>query len=304
MNAAPALIGYAGAVGFLAPRLMLRGTWSHRSPALAVAAWHALTVSFTLTVALAAYNAATPTEHLHAGFMGFLHSCGLAGEAAAEPYANTADLLALALPLGIVGLVLGAFTYKVARGRRSRTRHRSVLDMVGRRSARLRVTVLEHDLPAAYCLPGLRPRVVVSEGALRLLSPEQLDAVLEHERSHITGRHHLAMAAVEAFATVFRGLPLARHARQQTAVLLEMIADDRALRRQPREVLATAMYEMAAARVPRGAFAIGGPSALVRLQRVLGPQRRPHPAMSVSMGVAAVAAPLLPFLLGCTPPIA
>jgi hypothetical protein len=111
------------------------------------------------------------------------------------------------------------------------------------------------------------------------------------------------MATAEAFAQVFRRLPLARHAREQTAMLLEMSADDRALRRQSREVLATAMYEMAAAKAPQGAFAVGGPAALARLQRVLAPQRRPHPALSLSMAAAAVTVPLIPLLVGCTPSI-
>jgi hypothetical protein len=112
------------------------------------------------------------------------------------------------------------------------------------------------------------------------------------------------MALSEAFARAFRWLPLARHAREQTAVLLEMIADDRALRSHPREVLATALYEMAAsAAAPRGAFSADGPGALLRLQRVLVPGRRPHPALSATMAATTVVIPLLPLLIGCAPSI-
>ncbi|MEU0042779.1 M56 family metallopeptidase [Streptomyces werraensis] len=298
MSAAPVLLGYAAAVGFLAPRLMLRGAWPHRAPALAVAVWHALCVSLTLAVALAAYSLAAPTEHLHADLIGLLHWCGLTN-ASATPDPTTAARLAVALPLSVALLVLGCFGFEVLRGRRARSRHREVLDMVGRRSPGLRATVLEHDLAAAYCLPGFRPRVVVSAGALRLLSAEQLDAVLAHERAHIEGRHHLVLAASEAFARVFGLLPLARHAKVQTAVLLEMIADDQALRRQPREVLAAAMCEMAAGSAPAGAMAVGGPSALIRLRRILAPQQRPHAAVRGSVAAAAVAVPLIPLFMGC-----
>jgi beta-lactamase regulating signal transducer with metallopeptidase domain len=298
VSAALVLLGYAAAVGSLAPRLLLRSAWPHGTPALAVAVWLSLSASFTLAVALAAYYLAAPTEHLHAGLIGLLHSCGLT-DASATPDPTIAARLAVALPLSVILLVLGRFVFEVLRGRRTRARHRKVLDMVGRRSPGLRATVLEHELPAAYCLPGHRPRVVVSAGALRLLSAEELDAVLEHERGHIMGRHHLALAASEAFAKIFGRLPLARHAREQTAVLLEMIADDRALRRQPREVLATAMYEMAAGSAPVGAFAVGGPSALIRLRRVLTPQRRPHAALRSSVAAVAVAVPLIPLFVGC-----
>ncbi|MCF1593215.1 M56 family metallopeptidase [Streptomyces muensis] len=304
MNAAPALLGYAAGVGFLAPRLLLRSAWPHRAPALAVAVWHGLTVSFTIAVALAAYHLAAPTEHLHADLIAVLHSCGLTTATAttAAPDPTVADRLAITLPLSVVLLVLGCFVFEVLRGRRTRSRHREVLDMVGRRSPHLCATVLEHDRPAAYCLPGHQPRVVITAGALRLLSPGQLEAVLEHERSHIAGRHHLVMAATQAFARVFRRLPLARHGKEQTSVLLEMIADDRALRRRSREELATAMYEMAAAKAaPVGAFAVGGPSAVVRMRRVLAPQRRPHVALRGTVAAAAAVVPVIPLLFGCVP---
>lgn len=303
MTAAAALLGYASAIGFLVPPLMVRSDWPRRSPALAVAAWHALTVSFTVALALAAYHLAVPAEHLHAGLTGLLHSCRLAAGPGSAPDPDTADALAVALPVAVVLLPLGSFVFEVLRARQVRSRHRRVLDLVGRRSAALRATVVDHERPAAYCLPGYRSRVVVSDGALRLLSAGQLAAVLEHERAHIAGRHHLAMAASEAFARSFRWLPLARHAREQTSVLLEMIADDHALRSHPRDVLATALYKMAASGVPRGAFSAGGPGALLRLQRVLAPGRRPNPALSMTVAATAAAVPLLPLLIGCAPVI-
>ncbi|MFG2302431.1 M56 family metallopeptidase [Actinacidiphila glaucinigra] len=300
MNAAPVLIGYAATVGVLAPRVLVRCTWPHRAPALAVATWHALTVSFTVAVALAAYNLATPTHHLHAGIHGLLYSCELASESS-DHAPHIADSWSLAPPVSVVLLVCVSFIIEALRARRARSRHLRILDVVGRPSTALRAVVLDHDVPAAYCLPGRHSRVVVSQGALRLLSTEQLAAVLEHERAHITGRHHLVLAAAQAFAAVFGWVPLARHAKEQTAMLLEMVADDRALRHHSRDVLATAMYEMAAAKAaPRGSFAAGGPSALPRLQRVLAPQRPPHPALAASVTALAVAVPLLPFLVGCT----
>lgn len=96
-------------------------------------------------------------------------------------------------------------------------------------------------------------------------------------------------------------LPLARHAQEQTALLLEMVADDRALRSHSQDALATVMYEMAEARTPTGAFAAGGQTVLIRLQRVLGPRRTPHPVMWGSMAAAAVTTPLLPLIIACPP---
>lgn len=300
MNGAPALIGYTAAVGFVAPHLLLRSGWPHRAPALAAAVWHSLAVSFSIGAALVAYSLAMPTEHLHAGLVGLLHSCGLP-VGAGRPDPDMADRLAVALPAALVIALAASFSFHVVRAHRARARHRDAVDLVGRHSARLRATVLPYDTPAAYCLPGRRPRIVISDAAVRRLTPEQLAAVLEHEQAHIAGRHHLALATTEAFHSVFRALPLARHAREQTALLLEMVADDRALRRHSHEVLATAMYEMAAARAPKGAIAAGGHTVLIRLQRVLSPRKAAHPALWGSVAVVAAAVPLLPLLVACPP---
>jgi Zn-dependent protease with chaperone function len=173
----------------------------------------------------------------------------------------------------VVATQAAGFTFHAMRARAARARHREVLDKVGRPSARLHATVLEHAAPAAYCLPGHRPRIVVSRGAVELLSDAELGAVIEHERAHIAGRHHLFLAAAQSFAAVFRGLPLARHMREQIPLLLEMAADDRALRGYSHGVLATAMFEMASGgAAPQGALSAGGHTVLVRLQRILAPE--------------------------------
>ncbi|MEV6130761.1 M56 family metallopeptidase [Streptomyces violaceusniger] len=229
---------------------------------------------------------------------GLLRFCGLTFDARIP---GPVGVPAIAVPALVALLPLVCFGHELLRARRVRARHRGVLDMVGRRSAHWHATVLDHDTPAAYCLPGRRPRIVVSAGALRLLSPAQLESVLEHERAHIAGRHHLALAATEAFARAFRWLPLAREAKAQTALLLEMAADDRALRRHPREALVSALYAMAAGHAPGGAFSVGGPDAVARLRRMLDARRRPHPALRGLVVAAALAVPLLPPLLGCAP---
>ncbi|QIY74661.1 M56 family metallopeptidase [Streptomyces sp. RLB1-33] len=300
MNAAPVLVGYTAAVGFVAPHLLLRARWPHRAPALAAAVWHALTVSFSIGAALAAYHLAMPTEHLHAGLMGLLHSCGM-DVGAGEPGPGTTDRLAGALPAAIGIALTASLSFHVVRARRARARHREAVDLVGRYSVRLRAMVMPYDVPAAYSLPGRDARIVISEAAVREFTPEQLGAVLEHEQAHISGRHHLVLAATEAFHSVFRPLPLARHAREQTALLLEMVADDRALRGHSAEVLATAMYEMAAAATPKGAFAAGGHTVLIRLKRALGPRKAPHPVLRAAMAAVTVAVPLLPLLVTCPP---
>ncbi|MEV0779617.1 M56 family metallopeptidase [Streptomyces sp. NPDC050428] len=305
MNAAPALLGYAAAVGVLAPRVMLRGGWPHRAPVLAAAVWFALGTSFSVCVALAALHLATPGAHLH----GILYSCGVA-LGVGPPDAGAVRRLGVGVSAAVPTAQLAAFAHHALRARAARSRHRAILDKVGRPSASLGATVLDHMTPTAYCLPGHRSRIVVSSGAVDLLTETEIAAVVAHERVHIAGRHHLLLAAARAFAVVFRGVPLARHLGQQIPLLLEMAADDGALRRHPHRTLVTAMFEMASAgavakgAVPKGALSAGGRTVPIRLRRILAPARRTRPAFRAVVAGAAVLMPLLPLLLACPPGLA
>ncbi|MBO2453229.1 M56 family metallopeptidase [Actinomadura barringtoniae] len=53
------------------------------------------------------------------------------------------------------------------------------------------VAIVEDDQVDAYALPGRPGRVVVSTGMLELLTPIEQGALLAHERSHLSARHHL-----------------------------------------------------------------------------------------------------------------
>lgn len=53
------------------------------------------------------------------------------------------------------------------------------------------LVVLRDDAPDAFVLPGVRGRVVVSTGMLRMLPPDERRVLLAHERAHLTGYHQL-----------------------------------------------------------------------------------------------------------------
>ncbi|MFD7640809.1 M56 family metallopeptidase [Kitasatospora sp. NPDC059795] len=297
MTAALALLGYALLVGVLAPLPLARAHWTHRAPRLAVALWQGLALSFVTALVLAVHHLAVPGGHLHLGLAGLMHLCGVDhpdGQALDGGWRLLAPVATALWPLGRYAAVL-------ARAARHRRRHRQLLDLVAARDPELGAHVLDHDTPAAYCLPGRRSRIVLTRGALDLLTPPQLAAVLAHERAHVTGRHHLARTAADAFAAAFPFLPLARLAARETPLLLEMAADDRAVRRHPRTALAAAMYRVAGGQVPQAAFAAAGTAAVLRVRRLLAPAAAPHPALRAAAVLAAAAAPVLPLLFTCGP---
>nr|WP_206438968.1 M56 family metallopeptidase [Streptomyces scabichelini] len=282
---------------------MVRARWPHRLPAIAVLTWQGLSLTFVMATALALYHLALADHHVHDGLIGLLSACGLAphmspGEATSGGL-TPADTAVLPASVAVVLLPMGWLVCTAWSARRQRRRHADMLTMIGVQAPEYGATVVEYAVPAVYCLPGRRCRIVVTRGALEALTDAQVRAVVEHEKAHIRGRHHLLHVATRAFARAFPGLPLARHAAEQTALLLEMIADDKALRFHSRDALATALCEVAAGRAPQPALGAGGPGTLIRLHRILTPEAKPHAATRLGLAVASVTTPFLPLLLTC-----
>ena len=185
--------------------------------------------------------------------------------------------------------------------RRMRRLHRERLDLVA--SLDGGVSVLEHDVPVAYCVPGMTgSRIVVSRSTLTRLAPPELAAVLEHERSHLRARHDLVL---EAFTVLHRAFPrwvASGAARDEVEVLVEVLADRAAVRHVDRRALLSALLALAGSPAPHGA--LGSAGSLQARVEVLRDER-PHPvqaAVVVALAAALLALPtvlvVLPWLTG------
>jgi Zn-dependent protease with chaperone function len=161
--------------------------------------------------------------------------------------------------------------------------------------------VIDYPAAAAYCLPGIRSQIVVSVGTLDLLAPAELAAVLAHERAHLRARHDLVLIP---FTSLRRSFPRSRviaQSHRTVALLVEMMADDRALRVRglfARE-LATALLRFGTAGTecaPAGALAAAEGELTARVNRLLTPPpplSRPVQAVVVLAAGLLVTAPLL-----------
>ncbi|MFF2195986.1 M56 family metallopeptidase [Streptomyces sp. NPDC058157] len=290
-------LGLALVTGLVLPWMLVRAVWAQQAPRLGLAVWIVCGALFAASTAMLPAQLLLPAQTSHRlvdmALTLDLPSPGRVLDA--SPREALAALAALAV-LAVPGT---GFVRELARARRARTRHAELLRLVGRYDGRLGVTVLDDPRPAVYCLPGRSRRVVVSTGALEVLSEQELAAALAHERAHIGGRHHLLVAAAGAYASVFRRLPLARIGGRTVPLLLEMTADDRALRRCSSDALATALYALATGHAPHKAFAAGGPSAAVRMRRILGPRRAGRPVLRGLFAVAVSASAILPLIALC-----
>lgn len=234
-----ALVALAIALAWPVPRLLARVTTVRRGPRAALVLWQSTAVAAVLA-ALFAAPAAVPW---------------IVGTAP-RLQDNWLVVAVAALVTGIVTVRLLISGDRVGRNLRSvRRRHRELVDLLATEGDG-HTRVLEHPTPTAYCLPGVRRRVVLTQGTIDRLSPDELEAVMAHERAHLVGRHDLVM---EFFTVVHQAVP--RFVRSSTALhevhlLIEVLADRAAVRRAGVVTTARAIVGMADGPRPTGTMAI------------------------------------------------
>lgn len=256
------------------PAWLAASQWPRRAPRAALVLWQAVAVA--------------------AVFSAF--SCGLAIASRVllpgpdgRPTQNVhAQIATLGWPMWLfyvsvfaLTLLVGArLTYAACRLaitlRARRARHRMLVDLLtsDRRIpayAEDNLRLLAAEERFAYCLPGLRHRLVLSHGAVDSLAPRELEAVICHERAHLRARHDLIL---EAFTAIYEAFP--RFVRSAAALasvrmLVEMLADDHARSVVGAAPVARALVSLAEADAPAGAIAAGGEFTLARVHRLCSP---------------------------------
>ncbi|MFC8849573.1 MULTISPECIES: M56 family metallopeptidase [unclassified Micromonospora] len=286
---------------YLTAQVLAASTWTWRAPRVAIVCWQAVGLALGLSA------------------MGLPMALGVA------PYdrptgsallALAADLAHGTLPAGLgavhlglvgvgfgIGAVLLATTVRSVHATvRAQRRHRDLLALVARRDPEVPgALVLDHPGAAAYCLPGVKPRVVVSAGALSMLDRAELAAVLTHERAHAQERHDLVLLPFTALCRALPWFRWVRDAHERVALLVEMRADDKARELHAEAPLAGALRRFAAAGdriAPAGTLGLGDRDLDVRVQRLLVADRPPRLLGAAALAVAAtlVALPVSLFL--------
>jgi Zn-dependent protease with chaperone function len=288
------------------PALLARSKWPLRAPRAAMVLWQAI----ALAAVLSAFSAgiAIASRLLMPGPEGRPTATVADAEARLGWPLWAACIAVFALTV-LVGVRLVVAVVRVAIAtRRRRAHHRMVVDLVGvgrgavlgQPCARARdLRVLDVAQPLAYCLPGVRSRVVVSEGALNTLNDEEVAAILTHERAHLRARHDLVLEAFTAVHAAFPRLVRSSSALSSVQLLVELLADDAAVRAAGRAPLARALVACASGRAPSGALAAGGPSTVLRVRRLSGQGN--SLALSAAAYLAAVAVLVVPTIALAVP---
>src|SRR5690349_6977541 len=318
-----ALLAVVAITSALGASALPRATWTRRSPAAAILLWQALglasglaAVGTLIGLALPASDGGLVRSVLHAGALlrdgdvfGVAAMFGLsdartahvpaavsaAGAApTAVPAAGSGSnwpamilavrLTCLAAGLALLTLLCWVLLAALAAALQARRRQRELLTLLAHGDPKVPgALVVDHPSAAAYCLPGLRSRIVVSVGTLELLGRRELAAVLAHERAHLRERHDLVLLPFTALRRAFPRSATCTDAHRSVALLVEMLADDRALRGRPARELVSALVRFGTAGTcpaPAGALAAGEGEVAARVTRLLKPVR-PLPVVAV-----------------------
>lgn len=270
-------------------RRLARARWPARDPVGALLLWQAIGLAWGLALV---------GSGLVYGVGPFGHPLPAALTAAAagswpDEFGMDRVLALLAAALLVLRLV-GVLAAVTVRTLRTRRRHRDLVDLLATPwPAVPGARVLDHPVPVAYCLPGLRSRLVLSAGVLDALEPAAVAAVLAHERAHLRERHDLVVlpfVAWGATASFVRGMVCAQLA---VAALVEMRADDVATACTTRSQLTGALRSMGAAS-PAAALTSFSVALEHRLDRILAPPDPLPGALRLLVRVTAVALIALP----------
>lgn len=278
MSAAVFTLGAVAIGCVVAAHLLAGASWPRRSPAIAIALWQAVGLGWGVATVgtLAGFGAAGPRGRAGAGLTsvaaGSARAAGLmfgTGTAARGWDVLTAmRVVSLTAAILLLTLLCWILIAAVSAVLRARHRQRALLGLLAHDDPKVPgALVVDHPAAAAYCVPGLRSAIVISAGALDLLDQAELAAVLAHERAHLRARHDLVLLPFTALLRAFRWSAVAREANREVALLVEMMADDRARRLLPARELATALLRVGTSgggRAPTGALAAAGGSAQAR----------------------------------------
>jgi Zn-dependent protease with chaperone function len=304
VTVAAVLLAYAACIGTLGARMLRQARWTGRAPLLAIVTYLTAAWSVVAALGLAGLVLAVHATALGGDLSHLIGACVLRLRA---EYATPGGAAVAGLGLILAGAVLArtavtATTHLRATGRQA-LRHAQTARLVGVPDPALGAVLVEDSRPAAYCVAGRHPTVVLTTGAVAALNPGQLDAVLAHERAHLDSHHHRLLAMARIGRQVLPFLPLMRDADAQVARLVELHADDAAQRARGPRPLATALVTLATTGSPAPALAAAATDTVQRIHRLLDPAEPLGTGRRQMLRATAAALALTPLLLALVPAV-
>jgi len=243
ITVAAVLGALAVALAWPVPVLLSRATWLSGAPAIALALWQAVALAGGLSMigCLLAFGSA-PAGSFPAA-VAQLAPVLLTGPV--PPEYGALQLAALTLAAAVTLLLMANLALTAVRAERERRRQQGLVDILSDPlPGDPRTRVLPHPVPLAYCVPGIRTTTVLTDGLIQALDPDELAAVIAHERTHLDQLHHLVRLAFRAWHSALPWFPIANRAERSVVTLTEMLADDGARRSVGTDALRRALAQV------------------------------------------------------------
>lgn len=286
------LLVYAATVLRAGSSWLPRAEWPRWAPRVGIATWLSGALSVVLAWAGAGLILAIPCARVSADPAELRACLSLLQAQYASPAGAAIGAIGALLTMLALGRVTWLYASAATAARHRRASHDYALVVLSRPGPAADVRIIDDDLPMVYCLPDRR-RIVLTTGTLAHLDPGQLDAVLAHERAHLSERHHVMLRLAGALERAFPRVRFFAIAAQQITYLVEVAADDAALRRAPRLTLAAALLTVAASGAPAGALGAGGSATARRIERLIDPPLRASMARRLVTSAVLAAAAVL-----------
>jgi Zn-dependent protease with chaperone function len=302
VTVAAVLLAYAACAGTLGARMLGRARWTVRAPLLGIVTYLAAAWSVVTALLLAGLTLAVHATALGGELSRLIGACVLrVRDTYAAPGGTTVAVIGLTLAAAVLVRTAVTAATHLRAVRRQALRHARTARLVGRPEPALGATLVDHAQPAAYCVAGPHPTVILTTGALQALDSDQVNAVLAHERAHLACHHHHLLAIARIGREVLPFLPLMRDTEAQVTRLVEMHADDAATGARGARPLATALAVLASAAGPAPVLAAAATDAAQRIGRLLGPAEPLSRVRRELLLARAAALAFIPVLLALTP---
>lgn len=286
---------------WLAPAALVMGLRRRVEPRAALTAWLVLVGSTFSTLVAAVIVTLAPGHGPARRIVALLQHCW-----SALRHGSVPSLDAVAGLAGVALLTFATARVLVAGRRRARSQcglHRRHVDLLRGiaqvEPGRYPLLWLEHPEPLAYSVSGTaNPRCVIiaSRGLLDRLDRRDVAAVLDHERAHLRGHHHLLVGLADVLAAALPRLPMMRLSPALVRTLVELAADRVSASVHGPAAVRTALLAMSQAGGPSGSLAMGRDAITMRLQwlEASSPAGRGRTtAAATAAGLTAAVTPLI-----------
>ncbi|MCX2730890.1 M56 family metallopeptidase [Saccharopolyspora sp. NFXS83] len=264
MTMAIGLLAGAVLIGVFGPAYLRGLIRPQVRPGIALAGW----VASPLVAIGAAITGATllliPNNGPVDGVLGMARSCVNVVHGHAWAWEYVARLGGAALVAAGVLRVLAVTVGLVRQDAALRRRHLTAVRLLACEDPDSAVLWLDQATPVAYSVGGRRGAIVATTG-VRRLDAETRNAVLAHERAHLSGRHHGLVLVATALAKALPFVPLFHAAPPAVRVLVELAADAGAARRCGAGSVRAALRAVTGDTAPTTSLAMSRESVQLRL---------------------------------------